>query len=238
MAVTIVKNTGSVYAEYDNVKETFPISIEGDTSTTGQVLTLDNGSLVGGTGYSDDTDVATTGGTGSGLTVDITTAAGVVTAVVVNQAGVGYTAGDTITITTGNADATIDVDTITENTVAISGRVVTGSLSLFTSEARVGDWIWLKTNDELRRIEAIGDDGRLILETEATTEAASFYGIVKREGFNSVGYSIDDVDSANINTISMPKNISETFRTDLRFIPILIDSTPNANKVILSAKNW
>ena len=78
----------------------------------GAVLTFDAGTLVPGTGYVTATDVATTGGTGTGLTVDITANAGAVTAVAVNNPGVGYTIGDTITIDAGNDDATIDVLTV------------------------------------------------------------------------------------------------------------------------------
>ena len=78
----------------------------------GAVLTFDPLTLVPGTGYTTATDVATTGGTGTGLTVDITANAGAVTAVVVNNPGIGYTIGDTITIDAGNDDATIDVLTV------------------------------------------------------------------------------------------------------------------------------
>lgn len=78
----------------------------------GAVLTFDAGTLVPGTGYVTATDVATIGGTGTGLTVDITANAGAVTAVAVNNPGVGYTIGDTITIDAGNDDATIDVLTV------------------------------------------------------------------------------------------------------------------------------
>lgn len=59
----------------------------------------------GGTGYSDDTAVATTGGSGSGLTVDTTTSAGVITSFDVNAGGTGYEVGDIINITGGGANA-------------------------------------------------------------------------------------------------------------------------------------
>ena len=77
--------------------------------------TLNASSLVGGSGYANATNVATTGGSGSGLTVDITTAAGAVTAVTINESGTGYTTGDTITITGGGADATIDIATVDDS---------------------------------------------------------------------------------------------------------------------------
>ena len=80
-------------------------------SPTGIPSTLDT--IVGGTGYSDATNVATTGGTGTGLTVDTTTSGGVVTAVAINTAGTGYTTGDVVTISGGGDNATVTVDTLT-----------------------------------------------------------------------------------------------------------------------------
>ena len=72
------------------------------------------GALVGGTGYAaSGTNVATTGGTGFGATVDFTAVLGVITSVTINNPGYGYTAGDVLTITTGGADATITVSTVT-----------------------------------------------------------------------------------------------------------------------------
>lgn len=77
--------------------------------TTRGVLTTNT--LVGGTGYTTASAVATTGGTGVGLTVDITAVAGVVTVVVINNPGIGYTIGDIITISGGAANATFNVAT-------------------------------------------------------------------------------------------------------------------------------
>jgi len=85
----------------------------------GPVLTVDN--LLGGTGYANATNVATTGGSGTGLTVDIAVAAGVIVAVAINNAGTGYAVGDIITVTGGNNDGTFDVATITEPTAYLTG---------------------------------------------------------------------------------------------------------------------
>ena len=77
------------------------------------VTALDDTSLVTGTGYSDATDVATTASAaGTGLTVDITTTGGAIDTVTINQPGEDYVIGEVITITGGNADATIDVLTV------------------------------------------------------------------------------------------------------------------------------
>lgn len=72
------------------------------------------GTLVGGTGYAaSGTGVATTGGTGYGATVSFTAALGVIGSVTIVNPGYGYTVGDILTITTGGADATITIVTLT-----------------------------------------------------------------------------------------------------------------------------
>ena len=95
----------------------------------GDVESLDAASLVPGTGYVTLTNVPTTGGAGSSLTVDIVAVAGAITSVTINSAGSGYAVGDTVTITGGNADATIDVLTILQMQV---GDSVTGGTSATT----------------------------------------------------------------------------------------------------------
>ena len=84
-------------------------------SAGGGVLTLDAGSLVGGTGYTPGTSTASvTGGSGTGAIVEFNANGfGNVTAVALLAPGKGYTAGDTITIVGGNNDATIDILTVT-----------------------------------------------------------------------------------------------------------------------------
>ena len=91
-----------------------------DLGVVGAALTLDNGSLSGGAGYSDAVCVATTGGSGTGLLVNITTAGGVVTAVTICDPGVGYMVGQTINITGGDGAATFTVDAASDNTYAAS----------------------------------------------------------------------------------------------------------------------
>ena len=68
----------------------------------------------GGSGYTNGpaSNVTTTGGTGAGLTVDIIVASNAVVAAYINNPGSGYTATDTITISTGGANATFTVDKV------------------------------------------------------------------------------------------------------------------------------
>lgn len=78
------------------------------------------GTIVAGSGYTNGTylNVPLTGGTGSGATANITVAGGEVTAVVIVDAGAGYTASDTLSASAailggGGTGFTVPVATVT-----------------------------------------------------------------------------------------------------------------------------
>ena len=83
----------------------------------GNTTTVPAGSVIsitlvdGGTGYSAATNVpTTTTGNGSGLTVDIISLdEGLIQSVIINNPGSGYSNGDTVTITGGDANATLTI---------------------------------------------------------------------------------------------------------------------------------
>ena len=89
------------------------ISVNTVEATGGQATTT--ALQVGGTGYAtgETLNVATTGGNGNGLTFDITADAGnIITSIVINQPGTGYSQFDVVTITTGNSDATARIENV------------------------------------------------------------------------------------------------------------------------------
>ena len=59
--------------------------------------------IVGGSGYTAATNVATTGGDGQGCTVNTTVSGGAITAVAINKHGTGYKDNDTLTVTGGSS---------------------------------------------------------------------------------------------------------------------------------------
>lgn len=59
-----------------------------------------------GTGYIDDTGIGVLGGSGVGMLVDITTVAGNVMTVTITDIGSGYVPGDSITVDSGDGNAT------------------------------------------------------------------------------------------------------------------------------------
>jgi hypothetical protein len=104
---------------------TLVLNLSGDP-TPGDVISFNNATLIGGSGYVTATNVATTGGTGTGLTVNITASAGGVTSVTINNDGSGYSSGDVITIASGSQNATINILTVKE---MIVGQTITGAVS-------------------------------------------------------------------------------------------------------------
>lgn len=70
--------------------------------------------IVGGSGYTASSAVATTGGSGSGLTVNTTVSTGAITEIAINVAGSGYKIDDTITVS-GGTGGTFDIATLQPN---------------------------------------------------------------------------------------------------------------------------
>jgi hypothetical protein len=69
--------------------------------------------IVGGSGYTAASNVATTGGSGTGLTVNTTVSSGAITAITINATGSGYEVDDTITVT-GGTGGTFDIASLAE----------------------------------------------------------------------------------------------------------------------------
>ena len=104
-----INDSGTGYVDNDTIT-ILGTQLGGTTATNDAVITVvsasainsvasfNNGTLIGGAGYSTATNVATTGGTGTGLTVNVSQTGGIITALTVNNSGSGYTAGDLITV--------------------------------------------------------------------------------------------------------------------------------------------
>ena len=96
--VEVLKRTGAVVAVGATVKQNVPATISLST---------------GGSGYTAASNVATTGGNGTGLTVNITVSGSAVSGVTINNAGFGYRVGDSITIASGDNNATFTIASLT-----------------------------------------------------------------------------------------------------------------------------
>jgi hypothetical protein len=144
---TTVTGTGTGYVQTDTI--TINGTQLGGTSPTNDatltvtsatpvnsVATFDNASLIGGSGYSTATGVATTSGAGTGLTVNLTTSSGVVTAIAVNAVGSGYSPGGTITVT--NPLGIGAVLTYSATTPVGSDYVTANGLSTATNGSGIG----------------------------------------------------------------------------------------------------
>jgi len=158
---TTVTTPGSGYVNGDTIT-IYGTSLDGAFGTNDAVITidsatpinnvasLDNATLVGGSGYYTTTGVATTAATGSGLTLDVTAdesgglaTPGTVTAVAINQPGSGYTVGEVITITGGDGLATIQVLTVAPGgviqSVSTVGTPITAPTKNFISAFTISE---------------------------------------------------------------------------------------------------
>jgi len=155
---TTVTNTGNGYVANDTITIA-GASLGGTTPTNNatvtvvsasainSVATLNSGSLSGGTGYVTTleiavaTSVSPSGGTG--LTVDITTNGSAVLTVSINASGGGYNIGDTITILSGNSNATIQVATVNAGgsitSVSTAGTPITAPTKDFYSAFTISE---------------------------------------------------------------------------------------------------
>jgi hypothetical protein len=110
----------------------------------------------GGTGY--DTTPATgqtsTTGNGTGLVVSVQETGGVIDTVNIVRFGSGYNAGDTVTILGGNADATINIDSILPSWGAI---VSFNTQRLETTIIAQGTWLNFSTLNPVTGISLLED---------------------------------------------------------------------------------
>ena len=117
-------------------------------------------------------NLATTGGTGTGLTVTVTQVAGVATAIaIVSGPMEGYTANDTITVTSGAATATFTISVLAPQWV-------------FTPD---GD-LYIPTGKTIRDT-GNGDDIRSIPGPYADNAAAQAAGVAVGNPYHKTGTS-------------------------------------------------
>jgi hypothetical protein len=84
--------------------------------------------LTAGTGYTSAAAAHTSGGSGSGLRLALTTLSGAVTKATVVSRGLGYVAGDVITILGGNNNATLRIENVQQSNGEITIEDISGGL--------------------------------------------------------------------------------------------------------------
>jgi hypothetical protein len=107
------------------------------------IATLNFSTGVGGSGYSDGTDVACTSDfAGTGATVDITTSGGVINGITLNNPGQGYIPGETLFIS-GGVGGSIQVQTVTAGgviqTATVAGTAITAPTKDFISAISISE---------------------------------------------------------------------------------------------------
>jgi hypothetical protein len=110
------------------------------------------------------------------------------------------------------------------------------------SELTIGDWIYIKTQNEFAQVVNIVSDTELTLDTAFTTPLAGVsFDIVKNSKLVMLSYAVDAVDTATVDGVVVPANTAVTFTKSSRtkssgnpyIDPIDIDCTGNANTVLV-----
>ena len=185
------------------------ISVDTVEATGGQATTT--ALQAGGTGYATGvtTNVATTGGDGNGLTFDITADAGnIITSIVINQPGTGYSQFDIVTITTGNSDATARIENVKAvgaiNSLSFAGdapsvdKTFTNTAYTTTSVSGSGATIDIQVTGA-SYVATVTAGGLNYLPTETITVAGTALGGLSPG--NDVTITIDNVGGAGEITV-------------------------------------
>ena len=136
-------------------------------------------------------------------------------------------------------------ETFPESTAATSGTIsvlaanlrnVVGVGTVFLTDFNVGDYIWITTADDLRRIDSIASDTELTLQHSATAAAGDTYRKIKPVGYSMISWANDISGVSNINGIPFPAGVSASYDAKLNRKVLLIDSTVGGGTVTVIAE--
>ena len=208
--------------------------------------------IVGGTGYTAGSGILTSGGTGRGLTVTITVAAGAVTVVTIDNLGNGYTNGETITILSGNNNATFVLNFILPQTFVVdgsnfaSGNVVVNqaqtipvgmALDFVEPETTLQDAV-----DEYLSPTATSVAAGPFSTTQFDLLIANYQGVYDDAGANSslVGYTVfKETPSGFVSQNTQVTSVTKVSATNIRIVcsPAMSAPFASGNKILLGIPN-
>lgn len=166
---------------------------------------LTTNTLVGGTTYTTAQAVKTTGGTGVGLTVNTTAVAGVVTAIVINNAGSGYTVGDVITITGGDGLATFHVLTIQDATTTPLDKPQVGTFRFYVDTTpQYVLWAYLSYTTNMGALTPSWQKITFGTVAPVTTQSAVFWRVGSTFAASTTGYVSNSLASTTESAVQIP----------------------------------
>ena len=220
-------------AGYSGPERILYISVDEVETTGGQTTSVQLQD--GGTGYTSGTTVATTGGSGTGLTLSITEGGdGIITDVTIVDAGSGYAEFDIVTLSTGNGDATVRIDSVKSigaiNTVTFAGsapevdKTFTGVAYTTTSASGSAAVIDVQVTGDSYTV-TFTNSGINFVPTETITVAGDQLGGATPA--NDLTITIDNVDANG--TITSFTAVGVTFNGDT------LTGIPGTNRVPIDA---
>jgi len=191
-----ITNAGSGYSSVPAV--TITDSGSGANATGTAVLNSDGGiaSITlnsAGTGYDQTTttvaiEAAQTGGVQATATITSVDGSGAVTGVSLTNAGSGYTASPTISVTTGGAAGTGGTGTIT---MAGNTATVVGTGTAFSSEVTPGQAIFIGTN-AIGFVQSVASNTSLTLKTAVTSVISATAFIIANRAELAITFAGDE----------------------------------------------
>lgn len=205
---------------------------------------IDTYSASSGTGYNSGYSIATTTtGSGSGATVDITVDASGVTTVVLNNTGQGYSGGDTVSITGGNGDASITVNSVKST----GGGISHVSIANGGSDYQEGDEITITSgnSDSTFIVNSITTEGGEISDIEINNSGSGYAVndiVYINSGNNDSQYKITSVGHTGGEITSMNLNQSSDCYNDFSYlttpVSVYLDNLPGSPSLPQSHKSY
>lgn len=141
---------------------------------------------------------------------------------------------------------TIPVNATKTGTLVTAGVKVIGTGTLFTTEAKVGDWIYVAAQNELRRIVSISDNLSLTIDNAFTTPlAGGVFVLTPKSDLKEITVIVGPGGAAVIDGVSVPASSTWTFDKTQRertsgpndFIdPIIVDATGGTTAYVVTVK--
>ena len=140
-------------------------------------------------------------------------------------------------VTYANVKDTFPQSTSVSGTITKAGaNLIVGVGTAFTTEFQAGEWIYVAGITEIQQIEQITSDTELYLKSQFSgAVSGATYKRVPKFTYRSISFKIDSSGTAKIDGQTMDAGTSGalSYANAKRPRPIIIDSTTNANNVIV-----
>lgn len=125
-------------------------------------------------------------------------------------------------------------------------RLITGEGTLFLAEVKIFDWIYMKSNNEFRKVVDIMSNTELIIDTKFDVDPnGSNFHITPKSRYRMVSWLVKGNNDAIIDGENFAKNEGNTFEKQTKgktassdyILPIDVDAATNQTSVLITVRN-